>query len=177
MKRIISIILLAVMLVPLAALAAPVDYAALSDEQLQAVIDGANQELARRRIENTQYLATGSVAGFFVGIKSLVRGEDFEGKPAFTLSYDLRNDTQELISPMMAITVAASQAGTPSEVTVILRPEGISAPNFEDLAPGTMLSQSTDYLINGDGPVTVTVSQLFPGETISEPLVIELPLP
>ena len=162
---------------PLAALAAPVDYAALSDEQLQAVIDGANQELARRRIENTQYLATGSVAGFFVGIKSLVRGEDFEGKPAFTLSYDLRNDTQELISPMMAITVAASQAGTPSEVTVILRPEGISAPNFEDLAPGTMLSQSTDYLINGDGPVTVTVSQLFPGETISEPLVIELPLP
>lgn len=177
MKRMISIILLAALLLPLAAMAAPVDFAALSDEQLQAVIDGANQELTRRHIASTPYLATGSVAGFFVGIKSLERGTDYEGKPAFTLSYDLRNDSQAPLSPLMTLAVSVSQAGTANEVTLILRDGGISAPSFDDLNPGEMVSESTDYLLSGDGPVTVTVGQLFPGETVAEPLVIQLQLP
>ena len=177
MKRFVSLILLTLMLVPLAALAAPVDFQALNDQELQAVIDGANQELARRRVAQTDYLATGSVAGFFVGIRSLTRGEDFEGRPAFTLSYDLRNDSQAPMSPLMLLTVVASQNGVPNEVTFVLKAgEGIVSPNLGEVGPGEMITEATDYLLSGEGPVTVTVSQLIPDET-SSPFVADLPLP
>ena len=178
MKRIVSMIILAALLLPMAALASPaIDYTSLTEEQLQQVIDSANQELARRSLADTNYLATGSVAGFFVGIKSLVRGQDFEGKPAFTLSYDLRNDSQEELSPLMLLTVVASQAGNPNMVTFIAKPgEGVSAPSFEPLKPGEIQSESTDYLMNGEGPVTITVSLLIPDEAGTPPFVAELPL-
>ncbi|MDD4080055.1 MAG: hypothetical protein PHP02_01405 [Eubacteriales bacterium] len=177
MKRIVSLILLAAMLVPLAALAAPLDFQALNDEEIQAVIDGANQELARRLVARTDYLATGSVAGFFVGIRSISRAEDFEGRPAFTLAYDLRNDSQAPQSPLLLLAVAASQNGVPNEVTFVLKPgEGIESPNLGEVGPGEMISEATDYLINGEGLVTVTVSLLIPDGT-STPFVAELPLP
>jgi len=177
MKRILSIVLLTAMLLPLVALAGDFEFQALSDEELQAVVDSANQELARRRIADTDYLATGSVAGFFVGVKGLIRGEDFEGRPAFTLLYDLRNNSTEPLNPLMLITVMAFQDGSPSDVTFVPRGgEGLVLPNVGAVKPGEMISEATDYLLSGQGPVKVVVSPLIP-DGASLPFEAEFTLP
>jgi len=177
MRRILGIVLLAAMLLPFVALAGDFDFQALSDEELQAVLDRANQELACRRAADGDYLATGSVAGFFVGVKGLVRGKDFEGRPAFTLLYDLKNNGQEPLSPLMLITVMAFQNGSPSEVTFVPGDgERLSLLHVGTVMPGEMISEATDYLLSGEGPVKVVFSPLIPDEA-SLPFEAELPLP
>lgn len=178
MKRLLSLLLLAALLLPWLALASSgIDLSALSDQELQALIDSATRELKSRHPDSAVYLAEGRVAGIFIGIKSLSRAEDMEGRPAFTLTYDLRNETYTPLIPILVFTLVATQRDEPSEMASVFREEGLSTRQFMELQPGEMiLDEREDYLLQGDAAVTLTFSQMLPGETASPPFVVTLPL-
>lgn len=164
MKRIIGLLLAALLLLALPALAAPaVDFTTLNDEQLAQLIADAQRELSSRRFQQTVYLAKGGVPGLTIGLVELALEDDMVGKPAVTIRYDLYNTSSQPVTPLTAFAVTVTQNGQELENTYVVRTDGSgsSADAFTDLQPGGLVSMSSSFALLEEGPVTVTFAPLF----------------
>lgn len=134
--------------------------------QAETIEKESKEENNDMQIKVGDELITGD---FAVRINSLRKVEDMDGNPSVVVNYSFTNNSEDTISPMVAIYMKIFQDGTQLENAIIF--EGISLDNsMKELRPGTSIDDcETGFVMISENELEIEViatSEMFSGKPV-----------
>ena len=102
----------------------------------------------------------GEAADYQVIIGEATTGEDYQGNPAILVSYTFVNNSDEAVSPLVAVSAKAFQNGVQLEGAIGV--DGAeSSKSMSEIKPGASVTYALAYELTDTSDVTVEVEELF----------------
>lgn len=102
----------------------------------------------------------GDTADYQVTIGEATTGEDYQGNPAILVSYTFVNNSDEAVSPLVAVSAKAFQNGVQLEGAIGV--DGAeSSKSMSEIKPGASVTYALAYELTDTSDVTVEVEELF----------------
>lgn len=102
----------------------------------------------------------GEAADYQVTIGEVTTGEDYQGNPAILVSYTFVNNSDEAVSPLVAVSAKAFQNGVQLEGAIGV--DGAeSSKSMSEIKPGASVTYALAYELTDTSDVTVEVEELF----------------
>ena len=102
----------------------------------------------------------GEAADYQVTIGEATTGEDYQGNPAILVSYTFVNNSDEAVSPLVAVSAKAFQNGVQLEGAIGV--DGAeSSKSMSEIKPGASVTYALAYELTDTSDVTVEVEELF----------------
>lgn len=108
-------------------------------------------------------------AAYGVAIDGCRVTEDYQGNPAAVVTYTFTNNSDEAISPAVAVHAKAFQNGTELELAVVADAEE-SGKSMNEVKPGSSITYESAYELADMSDLTVEVEELF---SFSDELIAE----
>lgn len=176
MKKVVSILLVALFVLGVAttAFAIDIDLSGLSDKELKQLRGQIDKELTRRAAESS--IAGGDVGDYHIDILSLEMTRDMTGADAVLVTYLFTNNSEKSASFWMDVSAKVYQDGV--ECNEAYTMDSLSSMT-KDVQEGGSLEFSRAYSLNNDyDDVLIEISEGFNFYGNSAPalsIVLELP--
>lgn len=124
-----------------------------------------NEELQQAEVGITPQTGdgVGVVDGKYnIGILSVSKTKDYEGKDAVVVNFRYTNNSEETKSFMLAVASKAFQNNVELESAIVMSNNSYSSENqLKDVKPGGTIEVQKAFVLQDNSPVTVEVGPLF----------------